>query len=80
MQAMQWVGEVRSKAPGLSVALYHGPGRAERLPPALLASYDVIVTTYNTARHPPPCFPLLIRYLPQSLCCVPVDISVVSRL
>ena len=45
---MQWVDEVHDKAPGLSVALYHGPGRADRLPPVLLASHDIIITTYNT--------------------------------
>lgn len=38
--------EVREKAPQLRVALYHGPNRARDFSPALLACYDVIVTTY----------------------------------
>ena len=45
---MQWVDEVHDKAPGLSIALYHGKGRSDRLPPTLLASHDIIVTTFNT--------------------------------
>ncbi|KAK9908100.1 hypothetical protein WJX75_002756 [Coccomyxa subellipsoidea] len=44
--AAQWVDEVREKAPQLRVALYHGPNRARVFSPALLACYDVIVTTY----------------------------------
>ena len=47
MQASQWVDEVQTKCPQLSVALYHGPGRQTRLPPALLASYDIVVSTYD---------------------------------
>lgn len=38
--------EVREKAPQLRVALYHGPNRSRDFTPALLACYDVIVTTY----------------------------------
>ncbi|BDA45031.1 Helicase-like transcription factor [Coccomyxa sp. Obi] len=45
--AQQWVDEVREKAPQLRVALYHGPKRRS-FTPALLACYDVIVTTYQT--------------------------------
>ena len=38
---------MQSKTPQLSVALYHGPNRAQRFPASLLASYDVVVTTYD---------------------------------
>ena len=38
--------EVREKAPQLRVALYHGPYRGRDFSPALLACYDVVVTTY----------------------------------
>ena len=44
---MQWVDEVREKAPGLRVALYHGPNRARDYPPVLLACYDIVISTYN---------------------------------
>ena len=47
LQASQWVDEMQSKTPQLSVALYHGPNRAQRFPASLLASYDVVVTTYD---------------------------------
>ena len=50
VQATQWKDEIESKAPGLSVALYHGKGRQDKLYPTLLASHDVIITTYNTVR------------------------------
>ena len=47
MQASQWVDEVKAKTPQLSVVLYHGGGRAERYPPTMLASMDVVVSTYD---------------------------------
>ena len=45
-QAQQWIDEINEKAPQLRMALYHGPNRARDFPPALLASHDVVITTY----------------------------------
>ncbi|KAK9811296.1 hypothetical protein WJX72_001345 [[Myrmecia] bisecta] len=45
--ASQWVDEIQQKCPQLSVALYHGPRRTQQYPPTLLASYDVVVSTYD---------------------------------
>ena len=46
MQAQQWIDEINEKAPQLRTALYHGLNRTRDFPPALLASYDVVITTY----------------------------------
>ncbi|KAK9839761.1 hypothetical protein WJX84_000502 [Apatococcus fuscideae] len=45
--ASQWVDEVKAKTPQLSVVLYHGGQRAERFPPTMLSSMDVVVSTYD---------------------------------
>ena len=42
---MQWVGEIKSKCPDLSVAAFHGPSRQRD--PDLLRQYDVVVTSYT---------------------------------
>ena len=49
--ANQWKDEIEAKTPQLSVALYHGADRRERFSPAILASYDVVVTTYDILGH-----------------------------
>jgi len=48
VQAQQWIDEMSQKAPQLRTALYHGPNRSRDFSPVLLASYDVVVTTYGT--------------------------------
>ncbi len=48
VQAQQWTDEMNQKAPQLRTALYHGPNRSRDYSPVLLASYDVVVTTYGT--------------------------------
>ena len=57
MQATQWVDEVKAKTPQLSVILYHGGQRAERFPPSLLASMDIVVSTYDTVVSEKSCTP-----------------------
>ena len=44
--------ELHSKTPQLSTLLYHGPDR-KKYTPAILASTDVVVTTYDliSAEH-----------------------------
>lgn len=42
----QWVEEIKSKAPTLSVTHYQGPKRAKNVKD--LQKYDVVVTTYDT--------------------------------
>ena len=49
--ANQWKDEIEAKTPQLSVALYHGPNRRSLYTPSLLASYDIIVTTYDVLSH-----------------------------
>ncbi|KAK9805404.1 hypothetical protein WJX73_001738 [Symbiochloris irregularis] len=44
--AHQWMDEINSKTPHLSTILYHGPNRKAYTPP-ILASTDVVVTTYD---------------------------------
>ena len=39
--------EIEAKTPQLSSVLYHGPTRQQRFPPTLLASHDIVVTTYD---------------------------------
>jgi SNF2 family DNA or RNA helicase len=41
----QWANEIRHKAPGLSVLIYHGPNRGKFMD--LFAEYDVVITTYS---------------------------------
>lgn len=45
--ATQWVAEVRAKTPQLSVCLYHGGNRQRKFPPVILASYDIVITTFG---------------------------------
>ncbi|ANB12247.1 DNA repair protein RAD16 [Sugiyamaella lignohabitans] len=45
--AEQWADEIRNKAPGLRVEVHHGPSRSKD--PNSLNSYDVVITTYQTA-------------------------------
>lgn len=42
----QWKSEIESKAPGLSVIIFHGPDRPKKYEE--LAAYDVVITTYAT--------------------------------
>lgn len=41
----QWANEIKHKAPGLSVLVYHGPNRGKFMD--LFSEYDVVVTTYS---------------------------------
>ena len=49
--AIQWKDEIEAKTPQLSVALYHGPNRRSLYTPSLLASHDIVVTTYDVLSH-----------------------------
>lgn len=43
--ATQWASEIKEKAPGLRVCVHHGPKRTKSS--TELATYDVVVTTYQ---------------------------------
>ena len=56
MQAAQWVDEAKMKTLGHSVLLYHGASRT-RYTAAMLATADIVVSTYDVLASEAQAFP-----------------------